>query len=191
MSPKQEPAKTVYQLKVTLQYIDPPIWRRLLVPSNVPLAKLHKIIQRAMGWTDSHLHQFMVGKQVYGTADSDGFGMGPKVLSERSHTLEQVAFRVRMKLLYEYDFGDSWLHEVLVEKALPADPAARYPVCLDGARACPPEDCGGPPGYENLLLVLSDPRHPEHDETKEWVGGSYDPEALDLVKINKALARFK
>lgn len=191
MSPKQEPAKAVHQLKVTLQDIDPPIWRRLLVPSTVPLAKLHKIIQRAMGWEDSHLHQFLVGKQIYGTADPDGFGMDRETLSERTHLLEQVAFRAKMKLLYEYDFGDSWLHEVLVEKVLPAEPGARYPVCLEGARACPPEDCGGPPGYEDLLQALSDPSHPEHEDIKDWLGDDFDPEALDLVKINRALARFK
>ncbi|MFH1035643.1 MAG: plasmid pRiA4b ORF-3 family protein [Pseudomonadota bacterium] len=191
MSPKQEPAKTIYQLKVTLQDIDPPIWRRLLVPSNVALAKLHKIIQRAMGWEDSHLHQFLVGKQIYGTADPYGFGRGPKILSERSHTLEQVAFRAKMKLLYEYDFGDSWLHEVLVEKVMPADPEARYPVCLEGARACPPEDCGGTPGYEDLLQAPSDPSHPEHEEIKDWVGDDFDPEALDLDKVNRSLARLR
>lgn len=191
MSPKQEPARTVYQLKVTLLDIDPPIWRRLLAPSNAPLAKLHKIIQRAMGWEDSHLHQFMVGKQIYGTADPDAWGGGPKILSERSHTLEQVASRARMKLIYEYDFGDSWRHEILVEKVVPVDPGARYPVCLEGARACPPEDCGGPPGYEDLLLALSDPSHPEHADIIDWLGGGFDPEALDLVKINRALARFK
>lgn len=176
---------------IILKGIEPSVWRRLLVPSNVSLAKLHKIIQRAMGWTDSHLHQFMVGKQIYAPPDPEDFGLGRKTLSERTHKLEQVAFRAKMKLLYVYDFGDDWLHEVLVEKVLPVDPAARYPVCLGGARACPPEDCGGAPGYDGLLEALADPRHPEHDDAKDWVGEGFDPEALDLEKVNRALARLR
>ena len=191
MSPKQEPAKTVYQLKVTLQDLDPPIWRRLLVPSTVPLAKLHKIIQRAMGWEDSHLHQFLVGKKIYGTVDPDDFGGGPKTLSERSHTLEQVAFRAKMKLLYEYDFGDSWEHDIVLEKLLPPEPGVKYPRCIAGKRNGPPEDVGGIWGYAHLLDAITHPASSDDRELIEWVGGDFDPEAFDLEAINARLRRIR
>ena len=92
---------------------------------------------------------------------------------------------------YEYDFGDSWIHEIRIEKALPADPAVHYPRCLAGERACPPEDCGGPPGYEDLLAALQDPAHPRHEEIREWAGPSFDPEAFDPAKVNRILWRLR
>jgi hypothetical protein len=129
----------IHQLKITLKHIKPPIWRRLEVPADIKLGKLHDVIQIAMGWTDSHMHAFIAGQTVYGTPDPE-FGGGTK--SERNVRLDSIV-KAGGKLVYEYDFGDGWVHEIKVEKVLDADPAAHYPRCTAGKRACPPEDCGG------------------------------------------------
>ncbi|MFL5804284.1 MAG: plasmid pRiA4b ORF-3 family protein [Roseiflexaceae bacterium] len=180
----------IYQLKVTLKGIRPPIWRRILLEPDTRLDRLHHILQDVMGWYDAHLHQFSVGRTLYGVPDSD-FDFGPEVEDETQVALGQVAPRAKSKLTYEYDFGDGWEHELLVEKVLPADPAARYPICVAGARACPPEDCGGVWGYADLLETIQNPDHPEHEEMLEWLGGEFDPEAFDLDAINRQLKRFQ
>jgi hypothetical protein len=178
--------ETVYQLKVTLLDIRPPIWRRLLVPASYSLGELHDIIQAAMGWTNSHLHQFIVGEEYYGVPHSDYEGyvdMQDEHLVSLGEVIAGQGFRFR----YEYDFGDSWLHEILVEEVKPADPVRRYPACTGGRRACPPEDVGGTHGYQLFLEAIRSPRHPEHEEMLDWVGGSFDPEAFDLQEANEAL----
>jgi hypothetical protein len=134
-----------FQLKVTLDGIEPPIWRRLLVPSDIKLKKLHEVLQVAMGWTNSHLHQFVVGKTYYGIPDTE-FEEPNETKDERRFTLAQVAAGKGAKLVYEYDFGDSWEHSIVVEDVRPAEGKAVHPQCLDGARACPPEDVGSTPG---------------------------------------------
>jgi Plasmid pRiA4b ORF-3-like protein len=180
----------IYQLKVTLKGIKPPIWRRLLVEPDTKLNRLHDIIQETMGWYDSHLHQFAVGRTLYGVPDPD-FDFGPEVENEKRVALRQVAPTAKSKLTYEYDFGDGWEHEILVEKVLPADPATPYPVCVAGARACPPEDCGGVWGYADLLETIKNPDDPEHQEMLEWLGGEFDPEAFDLDATNRKLKRLQ
>jgi Plasmid pRiA4b ORF-3-like protein len=176
---------TVYQLKVTLRHVRPPIWRRLRVPGAVALGRLHHALQIALGWTDSHLHQFRVGDAGYGMPDPhDDWGTG--TIDESNVRLEQVA-KVRAKLIYEYDFGDGWEHDVLVEAVEPATDRDVLPVCLDGRRACPPEDCGGPHGYANLLESLADPKHPDHDDMKEWIGPDFAAEHFDLEQVNEEL----
>ena len=179
-------AKTgeVYQLKVTLRGTKPPVWRRLLVPASMKLSKLHDVLQVAMGWTDSHMHMFRVGDLNYGVPSPDDWD---EVLDERKATVGQALPRAKSKLVYEYDFGDSWEHEVLVEKVLDAEPGVAYPVCVAGKRACPPEDCGGVWGYAEFLEAIRDPEHPEHDGMLEWVGGDFDPEDFDLDDVNAAL----
>ncbi len=132
------PAK-IYQLKVTLEHIRPPIWRRIEVPSNLPLPELHLVLQAAMGWTNSHLHQFRVGKAYYGDPDIDEFGE-LNLKDESKLRLTKLLSKPKQKMVYEYDFGDGWEHEIVLEKILPAGPAIHYPRCLGGARACPPED---------------------------------------------------
>src|SRR5262249_20713757 len=159
----------IYQLKVTLRDIRPPIWRRIQVAGDTKLDKLHRIIQIVMGWTDSHLHQFVVGDAYYGTPDPEL----PEVESERRGRLSAVAPKEKAKFAYEYDFGDNWEHEILVEKILPPEPGVRYPRCLAGRRSGPPEDSGGVWGYADLLEALADPSHPEHDEFREWVGDDF------------------
>jgi len=181
----------LYQLKIMLKWSKPPIWRRVIVRGDMSLDRLHWVIQLAMGWTNSHLHQYMLGRTCYGTPDPDSASMGMDILNEKRYTVADLAPAAKKKFIYEYDFGDGWQHEVVAEKILPPDSAFKPPVCLAGANACPPEDCGGMSGYYNLLATLADPKHPEHDELKEWVGGNLDPTRFDLHEANDGLKRFK
>jgi hypothetical protein len=183
----------VYRLKVTLKGSKPPIWRRLEVPGNITLAKLHRILQVAMGWTNSHLHSFKIGKTYYQEPNPDFAPMFSTAneKNDKRFKLEQVAVREKMKFLYEYDFGDSWEHEILVEKILPMTENNRHPVCLKGARACPPEDIGGLWGYYDFLEIMQDPEHPEHEDMMAWVGGEFDPDEFDLEGINKRLGKIR
>ena len=141
----KEPSKAVevYQIKVTLEGIQPPIWRRVQLGRDTTLAKFHMVLQRAMGWTNSHLHQFVIRGQYFAPRDVFSEFGGPKMGSETKTTLADVVSGPKSRMRYEYDMGDSWLHDIVVEKALSAEAGAQYPVCLAGARACPPEDCGG------------------------------------------------
>lgn len=174
----------IYQIKVTLRHSKPPIWRRLLVSSGANLFDLHKIIQVAMGWTNSHLHQFIVRGEYYSIPSEEDW---EPVIDERKYRLAEIAPAEQSKFIYEYDFGDSWEHEVVVEKILPVDPKAKYPYCVKGKRACPPEDVGGIWGFEEFLEAMKDPKHEEHESYVEWWGGQYDPEAIDLDGINQGL----
>ncbi len=182
--------KTVYQIKATLKDSKPPIWRRILVPEDTSLYDLHEILQRVMDWGNYHLHQFTIAGQLYGDPENDEYG-DFDTKNEKRYRLNQLGLRENSRFTYEYDFGDSWEHILLVEKILPADKGTRYPVCIAGKRACPPEDVGGIWGYEEFLEAISDPAHPEHDEMLEWVGGDFDPEECDLDEINQSLQRFK
>ena len=183
-------SKNIYQLKVTLDHSKPPIWRRLLVPGNVNLFELHAIIQLSMGWTNSHLHMFRLGEEVYGEPEGDEFGdLGTK--DETRYKLDKVANHQGIKFHYEYDFGDGWEHTLLVEKIILAEKGSIYPVCIGGKRACPPEDVGGMWGYEDLLNAIADPQNEEHDDILEWVGGDFDPEEFDLDEINKVLPHYQ
>ncbi len=184
MADKRVDESAVYQLKVTLKGSKPPIWRRLLVRGSTRLSELHAVLQIVMGWTDSHLHQFIVGGEYYGTPDPE---WDREVKNERRFQLEQVVSEVKDRFIYEYDFGDDWLHEIVVEKVLTPETGMKYPVCIAGKRACPPDDCGGIWGYSDMLEALADPNHPEHDSLSEWIGGPFDAEAFDLDAINGRL----
>lgn len=186
--PRSSPTR-IYQLKVALQGVEPPVWRRVLVPSDIKLGKLHFVLQDVMGWTNSHLHQFLLRDRAFGDPSHDeddelGFE------DERKVKLDHLVV-VGQSLTYEYDFGDGWTHELLVEKAVEPDHRFFYPVCVGGARACPPEDCGGVGGYEDLLRVLSDPEDEEHDNMLTWVGGFFDPEGFDVNAVNRKLRGFR
>ena len=146
----------VFQIKVTLEGSKPPIWRRLLIRSDITLGDLHRIIQAAFGWWDSHLHQFIVGGTYYGEPHPDYSGF-VDMRDEQEVALGQIAVGKGFKFRYEYDFGDSWLHQILVEKILPADEGQDYPVCIKGRRACPPEDVGGIWGYYYFLEAIQVP----------------------------------
>ena len=178
--------RPVYQLKVTLEWSKPPIWRRILLPSTTTLPRLNSILQAAMGWTDSHLHQFVVGQVRYGTPDPE---FDPDIVDERRVPLDRLLREKGDALVYEYDFGDGWRHRVEVEQVLPPDPEMTHTKCTAGERACPPEDVGGVPGYEAFLEAIQDPAHPDHAHYLEWVGGRFDPEAFDVEEANSRLSR--
>jgi hypothetical protein len=181
------PGQSVFRLRVTLEHVVPTVWRRLLVPGNVRLAKLHDMFQAAMGWTDSHLHSFTIGGQLYGMHFEDY----PKAEIDEKEVTVLRAIGEHRNFSYEYDFGDSWGHEVVVEDSTRVRRGLKYAVCLDGRNACPREDCGGAGGYAELLEVLADPDHEEHDRFVEWVGGPFDPMAFDPVAVNVALQQVR
>ena len=178
----------IYQIKIVLQDSKPPIWRRLLISDSINLYKFHQIIQIAMGWTDSHLHQFVIDDEYYSIPSPDD--MRP-IIDERRYKVNQVAPLENDKLFYEYDFGDSWGHEILVEKITLSDPDVKYPICVKGERACPPEDVGGIWGYQDFLEAMYDPDHEEHDRFFDWWGSEFDSESFDLEGINLALRQLK
>jgi hypothetical protein len=185
---KRQTDRVVYQIKVTLRGSKPPIWRRIQVTSDTSLIQLHRIVQCVMGWEDYHMHQFIVGGVMYGNADMmEDFDM----VDEKTVTLAKIVRREKFKFIYEYDFGDGWEHELLVEKILPVEEGKVYPVCLTGKRACPPEDCGGIWGYSGFLEAVQDSDHPEHEEMLDWAGGEFDPAAFDLREVNAELKELK
>ena len=172
----------VVRLKITLRGVRPPVWRRLVVPASFTLAELHAVFQTAMGWTDSHLHYFDINGVLYGDVEEfDG-----KRGNEARTRLASVARSVS-KFRYEYDFGDGWDHDVLIEQVQADDVVPTGPFCTAGRRACPPEDCGGPWGYAHLVEVLADPDHEEHAHLSEWIGGVFDPSVFDLAGTNGLL----
>ena len=189
-----KPCASRYHLKVVLHETKPLIWRRLQVPGNATLGWLHAALQVAMGWTNSHLHVFRVGEMLYSDLRDNfrEYEDCPEILDEYKATLQQVAPLQKDVIIYEYDFGDSWHHQITVEKIPGADSdASNVAQCLGGARACPPEDCGGTWGYDNLLKILQNPRHEEHESMKEWLGHALDPGALDVKKVNTYLQKLK
>jgi hypothetical protein len=180
----------IYQLKVTLRDIDPPIWRRLQVAGDTTLGDLHWILQLGMGWTHSHLHFFKIGDAQYSDPTFD-LSEAPDEFGDEFRTrLDRAVSGEGARFLYEYDFGDCWRHDIEVEKILPAAEGETYPKLVDGKRACPPEDCGGVMGYANFLEEICDENHPEHEPSLRWVGGYLDPERFDAEDINWILRKF-
>jgi Plasmid pRiA4b ORF-3-like protein len=185
------PAKSIaiYQLKITLQGSKPPIWRRVLVKSNITLEVFHDIIQAAMGWTNSHLHHFYVHGNFYSNPKFDL----EDTKDESQIKLSKILTMPKDKFSYEYDFGDGWDHQIVLEKILPIEPETQYPRCLTGKRNCPPEDIGGIWGYQMFLTALHDKKHSEHQDAIEklaWIGGEFDPEEFDLTEINAELVNL-
>ncbi len=188
MPKRQAPTPNeIYQLKITLRDVRPPVWRRVLVGDATTLHHLHWIAQVAMGWTNSHLHQFIIEEEYYSEPMLEPDDWGPEIKNEKRVRLRALSLEPKRKFIYEYDFGDSWRHEILVEKVLAPEAGARYPQCVAGKRACPPEDCGGVWGYERFLEVIKDEDDPEHEEMLEWAGGSFDPEVFNLEEVNQEL----
>lgn len=181
-----EPGDPVHQIIVTLAEVaDPPVWRRLLIPAAMPLSRLHDVIQVAMGWRDCHLHCFTDGPRTYGHADPE-----LEFTDERSVRFGDLDLGDG-GLGYTYDFGDGWEHDIVVESVGAAREGERYPRCIGGEGACPPEDCGGSPGYEHLRVVLADPGDEEHDDMLAWLGldhaAEFDPAAFDVEAVNRRL----
>ena len=188
-SPKNPDAAAV-QLRIELQRIAPHVWRRVIVPQTVTLAKLHNILQAAMGWSDSHLHEYEIANKRYGTEDPEWPSSVP-VFDERRARLKSVIEDHVKDFSYLYDFGDYWEHQVTIEGLVTSAPTRRPIVCTAGENACPPEDVGGEPGYETFLTAIADPRHEQHAELKEWMGCPFDPYAFDLNAVNQRLGRIK
>jgi Plasmid pRiA4b ORF-3-like protein len=181
-----KPATNLYQIKITLKDLRPAVWRRVLVP-DCSLARLHEIIQAAMGWDNDHLYEF----EVEGVRYTDPEFMDDLETEDASRSrLSRIVPKEKMKLIYTYDFGDDWRHEVLVEKILPPEEGKGHPVCVAGKRACPPENVGGPWGYVDLIEAFRDPKHERHEEFMEWLS-DFDPEAFDLDAVNKDLSRLR
>ena len=189
----------VFQFKIELQGITPLIWRRILVPPNYNFWDLHVAIQDAMGWLDCHLHHFEIkgkGKrkaELIGIPDFSGSGDLPEVFPGWEIPVTAYFNDLGIEAIYQYDYGDGWDHSVKLEGYLYREPKIKYPVCTGGERACPPEDCGGVGGYQNVLNVLSDKDHEEHEEMRVWVGSDWDPEKFDhlAVKFDKPYKRWK
>jgi len=187
----RRPAKTdlLFQFKITLLDIKPAIWRRIQVP-DCTLVDLHEYIQAAFGWENYHLHQFEIDGVRYSQPAPDGEDFDMDFEDETDVLLSKLLPKSSRKArwVYEYDFGDGWRHEVLFEGFPPADPKAKSPICLEGERACPPEDCGGPPGYADYLNAIADPQDERHEELLEW-RGPFDPEAFDAKKTTKEMRK--
>jgi hypothetical protein len=176
------------QIKITLAEIEPRVWRRLVVPWTWHLGQLHLAIQAAFNWWDYHLHEFRIGGLRYGDPEvlEDGaFEDDPRVFDEREVRLRDFDREPGTCFTYLYDFGDSWLHTVEIEKLLALDAPPRFGTCIAGARARPPEDVGGVSGYERFLAIMADPDDLEHTETRIWCGGHFDPEWFDLALTDK------
>jgi len=181
-----EPGDPVHQIIVTLAEVaDPPVWRRLLIPAAMPLSRLHDVIQAAMGWQDCHLHCFTDGQRTYGLPDPE-----LEFTDERSVRFGDLDLG-NGGLRYTYDFGDDWEHDIVVESVGTAEDGERYPRCIGGEGACPPENCGGAPGYEHLREILADPGDEEHDDMLTWLGldhaAEFDPAAFDVDAVNRRL----
>ena len=179
----------VYQFKITLEDSKPPIWRRIQVPETYTFWDLHVAIQDAMGWSDYHLHLFEVRDPSTGMKIE--IGIPEKEYGEEGETLagkkQKIADYFSMENRtadYVYDFGDNWEHKIQLEKILPREKGVNYPICIKGKRACPPEDCGGIWGYAELLEIIRNPEHEEHEEMLEWVGGEFDPEHFDVEEVH-------
>lgn len=181
----------IVRLKITLCDTEPAIWRRVEVASLITLKDLHAVIQAAMGWENYHLYQFHVARQ---TINGPGFDEpsfeAPRSISAVRVSLDDLLNSKIKRFDYLYDMGDSWEHELRIEKLLTAEPAATYPNFIDGAGRCPPEDVGGLPGFYNFLGALEDPNHPDHDELSAWYGQPFDPNAMDEAQIKKRFARL-
>ena len=181
----------MYQFKITLLESHPLIWRRIQV-KDCTLDKLHEHIQSVMGWTNSHLHHFMIGEQLYG--DPELMKENFEEMAYKDSTTTKISDILpktgkRFSFIYEYDFGDCWEHEVLFEGCPKPEAGRQYPICLEGERACPPEDVGGVGGYDDFLNTIQDKSHEERAEMFEWAGGWFDPEEFDPVVATKSMKK--
>jgi hypothetical protein len=175
-------------LRIELNDSDPPIWRVVEVPTSITLKILHDIVQAAMGWLDYHLWELVIDGQAYGLPMDEDWGTAPRKVASRTR-LRDVLAPGTARIDYTYDFGDNWEHSLIVSDVRPGDPHTAYPRFIDGQRDCPPEDCGGIPGFYEMLEARADPEHPDHAEISEWLDG-YDPDELDVFPIQVALGRI-
>lgn len=185
---KRNAPKQIFQLKITIKDIKPPVWRRLLISSHCTFQTLHEAIQDCFYWVNDHLHEFIVrpkndpyngfhiqGKYPDGTDSQNSLFDD---IMENQIRLCDVFSEEQKSVAYIYDFGDNWEHEIRLEENFPHDDSLRSFICVGGKRATPPEDCGGAWGYYDLIDILNNPNHPEHEEMKEWAGEDFDPELI-------------
>ncbi len=176
----------IYQIRLTLIGVTPTVWRRLLVPVDTNIKKLHNIVQTAMGWEDYHLHRFMIFGGEYGISQAGGVSFHD---NPNEVLLSGFNFQLGDSFYYEYDFGDMWEHELIIEDILDRELRKTYPVCIDGKRACPPEDTGGPGGYMYMLHVLKCKRHRDKRAIKEQIGSDFNPARFRRGEVNSELKR--
>jgi len=178
----------IYQIQIALKRFKPKIWRRLLIPSDLLLSDFHKVIQTSMGWTNSHLHQFIKNRTFYTVKmqDDDLWDEMDNV-DYKEMKISDLLKKEKDKIVYEYDFGDGWEHDIILEKILPPDNDTKHPICLTGKMNCPPEDCGGIWGYSDMLEILKDPDHEEYESYIEWLGEEFDPTYFDKDEVNELL----
>ena len=180
--------RALYQLRITLQDIQPPVWRQIQVWEDTTLGKLHEILQIVMNWEDCHLHEFRIGRRLYSVPDPDDDMHERNVIDESRERLCGAVPRVGTQFLYLYDFGDNWRHDLLLEAILMPESLTQYPRCIAGERRTPPEDVGGTPGYEEYLQAVADPEHEEHENVLRW-RGAFDPEAFSPDDVNPRLRK--
>lgn len=181
-------ANKIYQIQIALKGFTPKIWRRLLVPSDLLLADFHKIIQTSMGWGNTHFHHFIKDRTYYKSRTQlEDFWDESFDVDYKNTKISNLLKTEREKILYEYDFGDSWEHYITLEKILHIDKRVNYPVCLKGKMNCPPEDCGGAWRYSDILEILKQPDHDEYEEWAEWIGPEFDPEYFSIDDVNELL----
>jgi len=181
------PAPPIYQFRVFLEDVRPLVWRRIQVPADFAIARLHRVIQAIMDWQDCHLHEFSVADRTYGAPDPEE---EREVLDERGVRLQDIGLSVGDRVAYIYDFGDNWRLVLQLEHELLPDADTVYPVCVDGESSAPPEDVGGTSGYEEFLEALADPDHEDHLRMKEWVGQPFDQSAFSLAETNRRLQKM-
>lgn len=187
MAKKSSKPKQIYQLEIWLAEIDPRIWRKFEVPSDIRLAKLHRVIQAVMGWTDSHLHSFSAGEDEYGMPDLDEDMYDSGMMDETRANLTDLVTRPKDRFVYTYDYGDNWEHIIELVEIKEPQSGIKYPVCLAGERACPPEDCGGPWNYPDFVKTMQGKNTKQRREFIEWLGYEFDPEEFDIEEVNKVL----
>lgn len=177
--------KKIYQIQIALQGSKPKIWRRVLIPSDLLLSEFHMIIQITMGWTNSHLHHFIQDRTFYTVRrQDDDWWDEMNNVDYKKIKISDLLQKEKEKIIYEYDFGDGWEHDIVLEKIVPIDNQSKYPICLAGKMNCPPEDCGGVWGYSDMLEVLQDPEHENYESYIEWIGEEFDPEYFDKNEVN-------
>jgi hypothetical protein len=180
-----------YQLRIELKHVEPLIWRRVLVPENVTLARLHAILLSAMGWGGGHLHEFRIARCRYGIPDEEDWPEDDPLFDERRFRLKGLVESGARRFTYLYDFGDGWEHTIKVEDIVVPQSDAQPIRCIAGENACPPEDVGGPDGYAEFLTAINNPAHEEHSSMLRWAGGTFDPGAFNVADANERLATIK
>lgn len=186
--PATDSVNEIATVRIELRHTDPMIWREVEVPTSITLKVLHDVIQAAMGWFDYHLWEFTIDGQTYGLPMDEDWGAAPRKIAEKVRLRDVLKTRGTV-IEYLYDFGDSWEHRLIVTDIRAGDPQGAYPRYIGGERNAPPEDCGGIPGFYDLLSAMADPSHPNHTDALEWAD-EYDPDTIDNMLIQYALARI-